>query len=249
MSTLAVTSIHSAAGGERRILKATPASATVPAASSTLDAPVAPDALLEVWENGEGGIFGLRADGRIAILVQTGAPAVLHDNDVWIELVTGAPALLYRHAGTTYTLGGSNPAPGGSGLSLACLTNGLKKGVAVRTLMSPTIVCDVAGAGLNSVSTGAFRAVGLLNADVSDTVTPNEILVDGMRIDLTGAQINYLTGGSSGVLVPSRRYFLNPAGRWSVTPLLEASAEAVVPLGVALTESSFQVKIGPVVIL
>jgi hypothetical protein len=249
MSTLAVTSVHSALGGERRILKATPASATVPAASSTLDAPVAPDALLEVWENGSGGIYGLRADGRIAVLVQSPTPAVLHDNDLWIEVITGAPALLYRHAGTTYVLGGASPSPSGSGLSLPCLTNGLKKGVAVRTLMSPSIVCDVAGAGLNSVGSEAFRAVGILNEDVVSTVTPVEILVEGMRIDLTGAQINYLTGGSSGVLVPSKRYFLNPAGRWSVTPLLEANAEVVVPLGIALTESSFQVKIGPAVIL
>jgi hypothetical protein len=250
MSTLAVSSVNSALGGERRILKATPVTATVPAASSTTDAPVAPDALLEVWENGEGAVYGLRADGRVALLVQATTPAVLHDNDVWIELVTGAPALLYRHAGTTYVLGGgSSPGPGGSGLSLPCLTNGLQKGIAVRTLVSSGMKCDIAGVGAGSLSAGGYRAVGVLNADVTDTVTPVEILLSGMRIDLTGAQINFLTGGTSGVLVPTQRYFLSAAGRWSSTPLLEPSAEVVMPLGVAMTTSSLQVQLGPAVIL
>jgi len=249
MSTNAVSSVHATQGGERRILSAIPATAIVPAASSTTDALVAADAILEQWENHLTGVFGIRADGRLVVPVQVSDPLVLHDNDFWIGLNAGLPELRYRMSGVTYVLGGTGGVgPVSSGLSLECLTNGLKKGVAVRTLDSGGMKCDVAGVGAGSVAGDLYRAVGVINADVVGA-TPVEILMSGMRIDLTGPQINFLTGGVTGVLVPNRRYFVSVSGRWSVTPLLEAGAEVVVPLGVAMTTTNFLVQIGPVVIL
>ncbi|HPS76547.1 MAG TPA: hypothetical protein PLS53_00165 [Thermoanaerobaculaceae bacterium] len=249
MSTNAVSSVNSTQGGERRILSGAAASAVIAAASSSTEAAIAPDALLEQWENDLQVAFGLRADGRLVVPVQVTDPAVLHDGDFWIGLNLGLPELRYRMSGVTYVLGGSGGSgPTTSGLSLPCLTNGLKKGVAVRTLDSGGMKCDVAGVGVGSVAGGLYRAVGVINADVSGA-TPVEILMSGMRIDLTGPQIDFLTGGSTGVLVPTRRYFVSVSGRWSVTPLLEAGAEVVVPLGVAMTTTNFLVQIGPAVIL
>lgn len=249
MSTNAVSSVNATQGGERRILSGVPVSAVIAAASSTTDATVAADALLEQWENHLAVAFGIRGDGRLMVPVQVTDPAVLHDNDFWIGLNAGLPELRYRMSGVTYVLGGSGGSgPTTSGLSLPCLTNGLAKGVAVRTLDSGGMKCDVAGVGAGSVVGGLYKAVGVLNAAVSGA-TPVEILMSGMRIDLTGPQIDFLTGGSTGVLIPSKRYFVSVSGRWSVTPLLEAGAEAAMPLGVAMTTTNLLVQIGPAVIL
>ena len=251
MSTIAISSINSKSGGERRVLGAAPASVSVAAASSTTDALIAADALLEAWENAGSTVFGIRGDGRLAVPLQSPSPAVLHDSDFWIELdLLGAPTLLYRYAGATYTLGGGGVVPGGSGLSLPCLTNGLQKGTVVRTLLNSGVMkSDVAYCGAGAVAAGAHRAVGILNADVPDLVTPVEILLSGMRIDLTGPQIDFLTGGITGVLIPSQPYFVSASGRWSTTPLQETGAEAVIPLGTAVTETSLLVLIGPTVVL
>lgn len=246
MSSQAVQSRNSVRGGERRILRATPATAAVPAASSTTDATVAPDALLENWENHGDVAVGIRADGRLTVPTHPTDPAVLHNNDLWVGLDGGAPVLRYRRGGATVPLGGSGGTPSSPGLSLRCLTDGLAKGVVVRTLDAGGMVCDVAQCGLDSVSTEAFRAVGLLNAAVNG-VTPVEILISGMRIDLTGSQIDHLTG--TGVLIPSKRYFLSSSGRWTLDPIGEPNAEVVMPIGTAVTTTSFLIQIGPAVIL
>jgi hypothetical protein len=248
MSSNAISSVNATQGGERVILSAIPVSPTVPASARSTDATVAPDALLETIENHAVVVGGRRGDGRILVPIQDPDPALLHDDDLWVgKDGLGVPVIRYRQTGTTVEIPFTPAGPSGSGYALECLTNGLAKGTLVRALVSGTLKCDLAYTGTGSLAAGAYRAVGLLNANVVGA-TPVEILVSGQQITLTGPQIGFLLGGPT-ALVPSAKYWMSAIGRWSTDPAAEAGAEVIVPIGTALSTTVLLINLGPAVIL